>query len=236
MKKIKFLLYFFTFLTTIMVQEMSWSQENVNSIFSSPSRIEKLKNGDDCKFISYSINEENKTETRRDDRYIGTFVFASGADCQKCFDKAQKHMKNIQNEKFALPVQQTLTILPGEKIHSITAFKVVNVGYTKAYATYFIGNQKTPQIADDDIVLGFDLIIDSADPDAIYGQHDITWIEALSPEISNQIDLFSNESYSLLRESIVNRNQIVEKLRSENKLKDITPLQDIKRVGIHKTQ
>ncbi len=236
MNKINFLFFFSSFLTILNAQDTQFSHDDVRLLFSEPYRIEKLKNGDDCIFISYTLSEENKTETKRDDRDIGTFVFASGTDCLKCFSDAHLNLKNIQGEKYIHPARQTLTITPVESIRTVTAYKVVNTGYTKVYATYFFSDQGTPQVADDDIVLGFDLIVDSADPDAIAGQPDLTWIEGLSPEISNQIDRFSKESYSSLRESIVNRNQIVEKLRSENKLKDINPLQEMKRVRIHKTQ
>ncbi len=185
-------------------------------------RIEKLKNGEDCHIISYVPCEYNKTITPRDDRNLGVYYLVSGKDCEKCFAETFSTMKYF-GEQFGPLHDKTLDLDSFAHINFFSTHDIIDEGYTKLFRTYFWSDQLTSNIPNDDAYLGTDFIIDSADPDAITQPFQLNYIPDEYHDIPALKALFESHSYYKLREMLVNRNLIVENLRKEKKLKDITP-------------
>src|SRR5687767_15063830 len=138
---------------------IGYTSQNIDR--SSSFRIERVKKLD-CTIISYTISEWNKTMTRRDDRQLGTFYYASGKDCQKCFEETFATMKFTGEEFLPVP-PQTIDVDSFENISIVTVSTAIASGYTKLFLTSLWGDKFTTDPRDD-IYLGTDIIVDSADP------------------------------------------------------------------------
>lgn len=205
---------------------IGYSSHDVNR--SSAYKIEKVKKLD-CTIISYNISEWNKTLTRRDDRQVGTFYYASGKDCQKCFEETFATMKFTGEEFLPVPTK-TIDADSFENISIVTVSTIIASGYTKLFLTSLWGDKFTTDPSDD-IYVGTDIIVDSADPDKA-SPLDISKVYVESKVAKELLETFVARSYFKSRGMIINRNLIIEKLREEKKLKDITPVEKTKSIAI----
>lgn len=200
------------------------------AVYSTAFKIEVMKNGGDCTVISYLPQEYNETMTPRDDRNLGVQYLVSGKDCQQLFAETFSTFKGRENEAFAFIPAKTLVLDSFEYIHMVTTDEVVGEGCTKVFVTSLWSDHNTPMSHVDDIYLGTDMFTESADPSQIIGPLDLSSIKL---SFEDELDVFSDipglltniesRSYYKLKEMQVNKNHIVEKLRADGILKDITP-------------
>lgn len=192
------------------------------SQYDSPFRIEMIKGVEDCTIFSYVLQEYNRTITPRDDRQLGVDYFVSGNGCQQCFEDALSRLR-FKDEEFMPIPSKRISLNNRSKLRFNTTFEVIAEGHTKLFRSTFWNDVGTPDDFRDDVYLGSDYVIHSADPDQISSAFDLSYIKEEFPDIASLKTIFTKHSYYKLRELIVNRNNIVELLRRENKLNDITP-------------
>lgn len=192
-----------------------------NTVYSSAYKIEVMKDGSDCSIISYVPQEFNRTLTPRDDKSLGEFYFVSGKDCPDLFAATFENM-SYKGEAYNPVSETTLDLDAFKEINIVTLTGTIGEGSTKLYLTYLFSDRRT-DINKDDIYLGMDYVVDSGDPDLARSPFDISELKSKFESDPGMYDLVSRNSYYKLRSMIVLEKLIVEKLRSEKKLKDITP-------------
>lgn len=187
----------------------------------SPFRIEMVKGVEDCTIFSYALQEYNRTVTPRDDRDLGVNYFVSGNGCQLCFEDAFSRVK-FKDEEFMPIPSKRISFNSKSRLGFHSTNEVIAEGHTKLFRSAFWNDSGTPDESRDDVYMGSDYVIYSADPDLISSAFDLSYIKEEFPDIASLKAIFTKDSYYKLRELIVNRNNIVELLRKENKLIDIT--------------
>ncbi len=200
------------------------------SIHSTAFKIEVLKSGDDCSVISYVPLEYNQTLTPRDDKSLGVQYLVSGKDCDQLFVETFSTFKGREHEAFAPIPDKTLVLDSFEYINIIITDEFVGEGCTKVFVTSFFNDHNTPMSPGDDLYLGSDMIIESADPAQLSAPIDISGLKrsfedesAVFDDIPGLLTYMHDHSYYKLKEMQVNKNHIVEQLRADGKWKAITP-------------
>jgi hypothetical protein len=213
------------------------------SIYSTAFRIEVLKSGDDCTVISYVPQEYNLTLTPRDDRQLGVQYLVSGKDCDQLFTQIFSTFTGRDHESFAPMPDKTLVLDSFENINIVTTDEFVGEGCTKVFVTSFWKDNNTPMSHVDDLYLGSDMIIESADPSQINGSFDLAAIQErfydeleVFDDIPRMLAIFNDHNYYKLKEMQVNKNHIVEKLREDGKWNDITPEDKVEKIKVKRVR
>lgn len=209
------------------------------SIHSYAFKIEVLKGGGDCTVISYAPQEYNLTLTPRDDRQLGVQYLVAGKDCDQLFAETFATFTGRDHETYAPMPDKTLVLDSFQYINIVTTDEFVGEGCTKAFVTSFWNDNNTPMSFKDDLYLGSDMFIESADPSQINGSFDLAAIQEsfndnfkLFDDIPVLLTNFYSHDYYKLKEMQVNKNHIVEKLRADGKWKDITPEHKIEKIKL----
>lgn len=200
------------------------------SVYSTAFRIEVMKSGEDCTIISYVPQEYNETMTPRDDRQLGVQYLVSGKDCQHHFAETFATLQGREREDYFPVADRTLVLDSFEFINIVTKDELIADGCTKIFVTSFWGDHHTATDPRDDVYLGTDMFAESAGPEQINGPFDLTAIHRsfddeleLFNDIPGLLSIFNSHDYYKLKEMQVNKNYIVEMLRADGLLKDITP-------------
>jgi hypothetical protein len=193
------------------------------AVYSAAYRVEVLKNRE-CTVISYTPPEYNETMTPRDDRDFGVQYFVSGKDCNHYFEETFKEFRGWDGENYAPLPTTSLGIDSYLSINTVTTDEIIADGCTKVFFTsFFLDNDPSIEV-NKNIFLGTDVFIESADPASIQGPFDLSMISPETEGMSTLLEYLAKNDYYKLREMQVNKRLIVEKLRSDGALKDITPV------------
>jgi hypothetical protein len=206
------------------------------AIYSRAYRVEVLKSGEDCAVISYVPMEYNETITPRDDRNFGAQYMVSGRDCNKLFAQTFDGFKGWEEEDYAPIPSATLVLDSFAFINTTTTDEVIADGCTKVFITSFWSDQGITKERSRNVYLGTDVFIESADPASIEGPFDLSVISPETKDLPAMIDYLSKNDYYKLREMQVNKNLIVEKLRTDGKLKDITPVVKTEKLKVRRVK
>lgn len=208
------------------------------TVHSTAFRIETLKKGGDCTVISYVPRAYNQTVTPRDDRNLGVQYLVSGKDCDALFTETFLALGRDHEAYTPIP-ERTLVLDSFKHINIIIRDEFVGEGCTKVFSTVFWNDHNTPMTFRDDLYMGTDMIIESADPSQISGPFDLAAIQEsfdnnfeLFHDVPGLLTFFNSHDYYKLKEMQVNKNHIVEKLRADKKWKDITPKDKIGKITI----
>ena len=206
------------------------------AIYATAYRVEVLKSGEDCAIVSYALAEYNETLTPRDDRDFGAQYFVSGKDCNKHFVVTINGFRGWENEDF-MPIPQTTLMLDTfVSINTVTTDEIIADGCTKVFFTSFWLQSDKPLETSNQVYLGTDVFIESADPSSIHGPFELSMIEPELNDMPALLEYIASHDYYKLREMQVNKRLIVEKLRADGALKDITPLDKIEKLKVKRTR
>lgn len=211
--------------------------------YSAAFRIEVMKSGEDCTIISYVPLEYNETMTPRDDRQLGVQYLVYGKDCQHHFAETFASLTGRDGEEFFPIPEKTLVLDSFEYINIVTTDEIIADGCTKIFVTSFWGDHHTATDPRDDVYLGTDMFVESADPGQINGPFDFTAIHQsvddeleLFSDIPGLLSIFNSHDYYKLKEMQVNKNYIVEQFRASGLLKDITPEMKVEKVKLKRVK